>query len=586
MKALRQSLIIVALGFAFGAGLCEGQQLSCVVTAPEAPPLRTEGLSEPIGDLIIKCLGSGQAPSGQSYLTGDIQLKLNTNVVNRLGVAGNQDTTDAVLVINDNNAPPTTNSTLGGPASNVPVPQFGKLTKSFELEWGAVQIPIPGAKAPGGTTFPSVTTIRITNVRCNAFLLGFSSTLVPTQVTVASLAIADAAKIQGTVNQVLSGLSSPGMFSGSENATLAQCQSQNIVNGRVTGPPTLTVNIYQASANVFRPLGQPSLVGAPHSSEDGYPTPGIGANGGGADQGTRILLRFNNVPDGVRIAAPGTVSQGALTLQLTQADVNGNGSLNPATGNGLIELPASGTTLWAVYEVTASDGTTVESTQIPFTVGYVADQGSNLPEPGIVTMNISFAPLSNVDTSGVGPFPSFGDTSVPQNAFIINPCLAPPPSVDGVSPNSVAEGLGLDLVIQVSGSNFDTSAMVEWNGSVLSTFVLSPSTLSATVPANLLMEAATVQVDVLNPDGQRSHTIPFTIVEVGPAINSGGIVNAASSMPTLARGSLATIFGTRQFPGESCARTVCAWHFPLGRSTDRRACRWELGDIDQTGSTE
>jgi uncharacterized protein (TIGR03437 family) len=176
----------------------------------------------------------------------------------------------------------------------------------------------------------------------------------------------------------------------------------------------------------------------------------------------------------------------------------------------------------------------------------VADAGNNLPGLGQVVVSTSFGPLSNVGvSSGLGPFPSFGDTSTPKNAFSINQCQGAPPSLTGISPNSVAAGLGMDLAIQVSGANFGTGAVVEWNGSSLSSSVLGPGALSATVPADLLMRQGSVQVDVLNPDGQRSNAVPFTIAgPVGPAINAGGVVNAASSITTVARGSLASIYGT------------------------------------------
>ena len=508
----------------------------------------------------------GQPVAGQSYITGEVNIDLNTNIVNRLGVGGNANTTDVVLTINDNDADPTLTSTLGGPQGNVPVPQYGVLTGVNALQWSGVQIPIPGATLSDGSIFPSETTLRVTNIRANALLLGVASTGVPTPITLRTAAVTDSAPIlppNGTGSYVLSGKVSQGLSPGIvQGVTLPQCQTENMVNGQVSGPPSFTVPVGEGQANSFRPLGQPTFAAPPHSGEDGYQTPGIGANGGGADQGTRLALTFTGIPPGVQLAVPATIQSGTLTLQLTNADASGAGAFQPVTSGGLVQLPSTQSNAQAVYEVTASDPSVLESAQIPVTVGYQANQ----PSLTATTVAVNFAPFSmNPFANNNGPFPSFGALNAPQTAFVIAQCTGPAPTVSSLTPSSVGAGLGSDLPLQVFGSNFVSSSMVEWNGAAVLTSAnlgaaSAVTSLSATIPASLLDQPGSAQVTVQNPDGQVSNSLTFHIVSALPAINSGGIVNAASSQATLAPGSLASIYGTSFATAAASAASL-----PLGQ---------------------
>src|SRR5258708_4875010 len=103
--------------------VASAQLLSCTVNTAGVK-FRPEALADPVGDILLQCLASQPTPAGQSYLTANVQIFLNTAISNRIGVGGGDATNDAVLIINENHSPPTVDSTLGGPAANVPVPQF------------------------------------------------------------------------------------------------------------------------------------------------------------------------------------------------------------------------------------------------------------------------------------------------------------------------------------------------------------------------------------------------------------------------------------------------------------------------------
>ena len=91
-----------------------------------------------------------------------------------------------------------------------------------------------------------------------------------------------------------------------------------------------------------------------------------------------------------------------------------------------------------------------------------------------------------------------------------------PPTLTSLSPNSAAPG-GPAFTLTVYGSGFVNGAIVEWNGSPLSTNSLgSPTQVTASVPAYLIASSGTANVTVVNPNGTSSNTITFTITSMSP----------------------------------------------------------------------
>ncbi len=90
------------------------------------------------------------------------------------------------------------------------------------------------------------------------------------------------------------------------------------------------------------------------------------------------------------------------------------------------------------------------------------------------------------------------------------------PAVSAISPSDATVGTSsLDLI--VFGSNFENGALVQWNGTALSTSWQSATQLTATVPASDLSAAGTANVTVTNPapGGGVSAARTFTI-SAGP----------------------------------------------------------------------
>jgi hypothetical protein len=171
---------------------------------------------------------------------------------------------------------------------------------------------------------------------------------------------------------------------------------------------------------------------------------------GGATQGTRFIIRFFNVPDGVQLATPnwisdfnGSVVDGAfptngdsdqeVQLRLVEStDVNGEGGTLDNGGTvELVEVDISGGFGFVVYEVVSEDGSNGEMSifnnrvDVRVVVGFDSDTANDEPAVGTMQVSADFAPLSTLGTSqeeGDAPVPRFIETNAPQSAFSIIKC--------------------------------------------------------------------------------------------------------------------------------------------------------------------
>ena len=97
-----------------------------------------------------------------------------------------------------------------------------------------------------------------------------------------------------------------------------------------------------------------------------------------------------------------------------------------------------------------------------------------------------------------------------------------------ISPNTAFAGTG-PVTIQISGTNFGSTDVVRLGGNTLQTTYNSPSSLTASIPANLLASAGNFAVTVQNALGSNSNAINFAvtlqITGLSPAsFNAGGSV--------------------------------------------------------------
>ena len=348
-------------------------QIDC--TASSAPPLiRAEGIAERLGDIVLQCtltvIGlteAGSQDQQSSYVSVNVAVSLNTNVTNNRDFGQGSVVTDAILVVNENNAQtPNVESVLGGPDRRFPLPQYGVLTASSRLQWDGVLFPIPGVNK-----FPITTVLRLVGIRGNMALLGSNP-------VTAFVSISGQASIPVTPTTLTLGVPNPaagveyrdGANQGPAGlVTSLQCESQNITmnpfGGSFSGPPTFHARVSEGFASALRVLGTPGFNVPPGDSEAGYFAPGSGANGGGASNGTRVLASFSNIPAGIRLAVQSEVGTGGLALRLVD-DANSLGAGGVLiSGSGVQELSTSEGFAYAVYEVVTGDPFSQDLVDIP-----------------------------------------------------------------------------------------------------------------------------------------------------------------------------------------------------------------------------
>lgn len=88
----------------------------------------------------------------------------------------------------------------------------------------------------------------------------------------------------------------------------------------------------------------------------------------------------------------------------------------------------------------------------------------------------------------------------------------PAPTLTSISPASATAGSAATTMV-VSGSNFVSGAVVNWNGTALPTTFSSATSLSASISSTLLATAGTASITVFNPSpgGGTSGSLTFTI---------------------------------------------------------------------------
>ncbi|HLJ44664.1 MAG TPA: hypothetical protein VKU01_01565 [Bryobacteraceae bacterium] len=116
-------------------------------------------------------------------------------------------------------------------------------------------------------------------------------------------------------------------------------------------------------------------------------------------------------------------------------------------------------------------------------------------------------------------------------AFAATTSSGSAPSITSLSPGfTVAGGPAFPLI--VTGSNFQATTGVFFGGTPLATTFVTASQLDAVVPANLIAVPGAPMVTMVNPDGQRSNSVAFSITGTIYACGSlrfSGTVGGVSS---------------------------------------------------------
>ena len=526
--------ICISIAFIACASIAFSETLFCTPTA--VPPIvRSEGITERVGDIVLDC--SGGAPG--AVVQGNLTVFLNVNVTNKLL---NDNSTDALLTVDTGSGP-------------VPANVSGAPFGSTAVVFNGLAFTVP---ASGHVT------LRITNLRGNASQLGQT----PQQSIFAFVAFNQGSSLVTTNPQFTVAVTEPGLLADFSSKTVT-CRGSalpsaiNLANLFAAGTTFFSTRVSEGFATAFEP-------------KDTF-----------SDTGTRIMVQYSGFPAGAQLYVPDFVA-GSSAIQRTAGGDLGvpasggeyapsvNGSLllirvvgadsNGAGGTLAYPVPAVDTTFNsvsavpltngagnAVYEVVNSNAIVQESAQFPTFLG-LAPFGTG--SSTTANMSVTFAPLSTVTTVAAAPVPRFVNVSPPLDCSAENDCSASYfPHLDvATTPLTFTAPPGQTRYVQIhndGGGELDWTATITFaTGSGWLTVEPASGTNNATIrldvqPGNVSpgVYQATLTVDAGPLAGSRSIPVTFAVTSTAPAVSA--IVNAASFQAgALAPGSLATITGS------------------------------------------
>jgi hypothetical protein len=183
-------------------------------------------------------------------------------------------------------------------------------------------------------------------------------------------------------------------------------------------------------------------------------------------------------------------------------------------------------------------GTSFSGTVATFTVSPSGVTGSfsasiNWGDGGTSSGTVTFNPITGQYTvAGTHTYAAAGGFTISltvQNplagtAATTDPITVryPTPTLTSISPNQVGQGSASALTISVTGAGFYPQSVVDWNGTALATTYVSPTSLTATIPAADFTTAGYDQVTVANPSsgGGSSTSLAFAVDYPTPAVTS------------------------------------------------------------------
>ena len=383
-----------------------------------------------------------------------------------------------------------------------------------------------GSTSGGGTSSAALT---VSAVSPSSVAAGAAATLT---VTGTGFTTTTAVQVNGTAL--------PTTFVSSTQVTASIAAGQFATAGMVTvsvSDKGVTAAGTTASLEVDNPL--PAITGInPASAIVGSGATNVTVAGTGFISSTTV-----NVNGTARPTTYTSATQ--VVVALTASDLATTGSLsltavNPTPGGG-VSAPATFTAVNPAPTAGAVNPSSVDGGSITNTLLTVS--GSNFVPSSVVridgtarattyvsstTLNAALTPADQASARTlpvvvVTPAPGGGTSAAVSVTINVNP----QPVLSSVSPSSIVAGS--PVVLHVLGSGFISTSAILWNGSPLTTQVVSATELTATIGAGQSATAGTATITVKNPPPVGGQSGPFSL-----PINS--------AVPTLASVSPAVVF--------------------------------------------
>jgi hypothetical protein len=384
-----------------------GTALTCNTVAQVTPTIRSEGITELVGDIVITCQNGFAVAPGTAIPQGNIVISLTAPVTSRLasgsapfGAAGQP--SEALLMVDEPNSGLTGPVAGFGPTAPLNVCSTpgqgcveyatqvtgagGVYTVATDTVGGAVAgrnvfqgnvsnntISFQGIPFLPPVTSGVVRVYRITNVRVNATGAG-SSVVSGVQPVYAYISTNGASTLpinsnNGITVAFVSASMTPTVTNSKTSFTNCAAPNPNKVatlafkenfpsafKTRVApyGAATGTSYLGTSSSAYYQGLNQQDIPGQLYASESGFIFPVNGVNAGLADSGTRFKAVFNNLPTGATIyvssqntetwaGSASAVQGGYNILQGSVALLTTGGEAGVFTGTSASPYPLSAT---------------------------------------------------------------------------------------------------------------------------------------------------------------------------------------------------------------------------------------------------
>ncbi len=380
--------------------------LNCSATA--VPTLvRSEGISERMGDIVLSC--SGGSPGGT--VQGNLSLFLSVPITNK---RRSDDSVDLLLSIDTGSGPQ---------AANVPAAIGG----SFSLVFNGLSFVLPAS---------GQAIVRISNLRGAPVSTGVTSVAA----IQATLAFNGPSAISVNNSPLTVGFPSRGLLSSASSASI-------VCTGSPLPTDALTVTSLFAAGTRFQSTRVTEGYGEAFQKKDST-----------MDTGVRFLVSYSGFPTGARIFVPDTVAGSNATQPTAGGDlgfVQSGGSYTPSASGSLLLARVRGANAdgsggfpaytpsavgsptvtfdsvaevtlrngsgYAVYEVMDANPAMRESAQWPLFLALDRLADGNTV---IASQSVSFAPVSTDATISGAPIPRFSAAAPPSDCSALNDCDA------------------------------------------------------------------------------------------------------------------------------------------------------------------
>lgn len=557
------------LAFFAGLSLAQAQAPQCSANAANVANLRLNGQAEAVGDVVVSCTGGTPTVTGQTVPGFNFTLTSTVPITSRL-LSGTW--SEALLLVDE--PPPASQLACTAPNGNCTVQGTGNGQGTYSGAAGRPNIFQAQQLSQTSITYPGVPfdppgaggtrIFRFTNIRVNP-----SSLASQAQVSI-SVSITGGTTINVSPSQIAVGAT----------VTPVTVTEKGVQMG-ANGLAQFVIEFTESNASTFKTRSTavdqstspaPANQNTPNQFFPGVEThffnsalPFVSGRGnlgaaGLADNGTRLLVSFPGIGQGISLTTSTTITTGGRlgagsgVIRLISTDSSGVGSYQASPSGTL--FPDQNGNITAVFEVLGDDPNNIEQFDIPFTINY-SNGAAGLRS---LAASAGLAPVSTIggeDPSA--PLPRFttGLTTLQVSVLSISPTTAPQGSVGspysqlftatgGTGPYTwSATGLPSGITMTTSGILSGTPVtpgttqivvtVTDSTGSsnsiqLLLSFVNGFVITTTTVPNGTVGQLYTAQISSAGGQGTVTYSIAPAVLTTPSALPPGIFLNPNGSL--------------------------------------------------------